>query len=176
MHGIKKKEQRGFPEMLMHFMGLLESSAGFPKPNNSAQDPAEATQPSLQINEMEGGEPLCKVCQSFIDDDCCVYRLNKWHKSCVQCSLCETRPSWTSPPILEDIWVLSGVLYCSSHVPVVVDQDALIANGVRGHPRTVTKLEQYAGLLGLALKRLCQILGVEYPREFNLPFNKEEDF
>ncbi len=119
----------------MHFISLLESGAIFPR---SGQDVVDSDQGQT-----------CECCKNIIEDECFGAMDLKWHPSCLKCLDCNQIITEN-----EAFYELnSKLISCEKH-----------HSTESFRMRKVSRLEQYSSLLVFALKRLCKLLNVEYPR------------
>jgi hypothetical protein len=127
--------------MTLQFINSLESGSIFPR---SGQD---------SVADAESGQ-FCEVCKEPVEDECFAAGSAKWHPKCLKCSNCQVSLLTSSgkPAFFFD--KESRKVFCGEH---------------RGE-RTllpihhIPRLEHYNVLLFVALKRLCQLLSVPYPR------------
>ena len=135
---ILPQETAGHPDMLMHFISLLESGSIYPRTGQESIDSDKGTS--------------CQSCGTSLEDECFGALNFKWHALCLSCHVCRA-------PILVEkaegafLDQKSGTIHCSTHAPEEAPR-----------VRKISQLEQYSSLLVLALKRMCQLIQVPYPR------------
>ena len=113
----------------------MESGAIFPR---SGQDVVDSDQGQT-----------CESCRNILEDECFGAMEFKWHPSCLICTSCNELTSGN----LCFYELETRQISCDKHHS---------ADSIR--IRKVSRLEQYSSLLVFALKRLCVLLNVEYPR------------
>ncbi|CAO3597185.1 unnamed protein product [Absidia cylindrospora] len=95
---------------------------------------------------------LCQTCRIVCDDQCYRFQSYRWHDYCFACSKCCGRLGNDFHHSFLDLTDDNLILYCNH----CGNKDKMILGFEK-----VTKLQQFSFLLRVALKQLCQLLGVQ---------------
>ena len=90
----------------------------------------------------------CALCHRSVEDECAKHGDSRWHLACVKCSRCGRELARSLGEAQFNAF--DGKVYCSNCVAVNTDGAPSLEH--------VTKLQQYAFLLKVALARLLDIL------------------
>jgi hypothetical protein len=137
---LRLEEEKSASEGLSQFLDLLSTED---------RGPSLLEQPEEILSLADQGSDLCTSCQRPIDDHCVRSREKRWHDTCLICSVCGKdlgdRPEHARLGAFDRFVLCDGCGALKARDPV------------EGFIR-VTKLEQYAFLLSVALARLIQVV------------------